>query len=438
MELDSLRDDIKRIYIRYLSAAIGSALISSIYSIVDMAMVGQSQGPDGTAALAVIAPLWNIIYASGLLMGIGGSVLFSVRRGRGNGGENEFFTASVIGSVILSLLEWMVLLFFSKPCLSFFGGNERLIELAEIYLYPIKFVFPLFLMNQMLAAFLRNDNDPELAAFAVLFGGVLNAVCDYLFVFPLGLGIFGAGLATGLGALVTFLIMCIHFALKRNTLRLKMPCNLLYDIAQVFRAGASTFVVDVSMGVMTVLFNRQIMKYLGPDALAVYGPIINISTIVTCSAYSIGESSQPIISANYGASCFDRINEALRLGIKTSFIFGSFFMLISELFPIGTLKIFFTPDEEMIKMSARAIRLYSLSYMLLPFNVYSSYYFQAIEKHSIAFAVSVMRGIVLSSMMIMLLPLIDAESVWLSMTFTELITSGFVIFEIRKSINNHQ
>ena len=85
MELDSLRDDIKRIYIRYLSAAIGSALISSIYSIVDMAMVGQSQGPDGTAALAVIAPLWNIIYASGLLMGIGGSVLFSVRRGRGNG-----------------------------------------------------------------------------------------------------------------------------------------------------------------------------------------------------------------------------------------------------------------------------------------------------------------------------------------------------------------
>ena len=288
MKLDLLRDDIKKIYARYLSAAIGSVLISSIYSIVDMAMVGQSQGPDGTAALAVIAPLWNIIYASGLLMGIGGSVLFSIRRGSGKGGENEFFTASVIGSIILSSIEWLILLFFSRKCLAFFGGNESLIELAEIYLYPIKFVFPLFLMNQMLAAFLRNDNDPELAAFAVLFGGVLNAVCDYLFVFPMNLGIFGAGLATGLGAFVTFIIMCAHFVLKKNTLRILMPQNLLHDIFLVIRSGASTFVVDVSMGVMTVLFNRQIMRYLGPDALSVYGPIINISTIVTCSAYSIG------------------------------------------------------------------------------------------------------------------------------------------------------
>ncbi len=111
-------------------------------------------------------------------------------------------------------------------------------------------------------------------------------------------------------------------------------------------------------------------------------------------------------------------------------------MLFSEIFPIGTLKIFFTPKAGMIEMSARAIRLYSLSYLLLPFNVYSSYYFQAIEKHSTAFAVSVMRGIVLSSIMIMILPLIYPESLWLAMTVTELITSVFVAIEIRKNIRS--
>ena len=126
----------------------------------------------------------------------------------------------------------------------------------------------------------------------------------------------------------------------------------------------------------------------------------------------------------------------MKLGIITSFIFGFLFMLFSEIFPIGTLKIFFTPKAGMIEMSARAIRLYSLSYLLLPFNVYSSYYFQAIEKHSTAFAVSVMRGIVLSSIMIMILPLIYPESLWLAMTVTELITSVFVAIEIRKNIRS--
>lgn len=115
--MDLLNGKIKPLYFKYLSAAFGSALISSIYGMVDMAMVGQYQGPDGTAALAVVAPVWNVIYSLGLLTGIGGSVIFSAWRGSstcGDGGENQYFTAAVIGSVLLAVLAWLGLLFFER------------------------------------------------------------------------------------------------------------------------------------------------------------------------------------------------------------------------------------------------------------------------------------------------------------------------------------
>ena len=113
--MDFLTGSVKGIYFRYLAAAFGSALITSIYSIVDMAMVGQYQGPDGSAALAVVLPIWNIIYSLGLLMGIGGSVLFSMIRGQSDGNvrrSNEYFTVSVIGSVILAAIVWALIAFF--------------------------------------------------------------------------------------------------------------------------------------------------------------------------------------------------------------------------------------------------------------------------------------------------------------------------------------
>ena len=218
--MDLLRGNIKTLYFKYLSAAFGSALISSIYGIVDMAMVGQYQGPDGTAALAVVAPVWNVIYSLGLLMGIGGSVIFSTKRGSGMSGDGEdeqYFTAA---------LAWIGLILFERPLLTFFGADETLLALAQRYMIPVKAVFPLFLFNQMLAAFLRNDGAPALATLGVLSGGIFNVFGDWFFVFPCDMGVYGAGLATALGSAVSFLVMLTHFASRKNTLRLVKPKRL--------------------------------------------------------------------------------------------------------------------------------------------------------------------------------------------------------------------
>ena len=132
--MDFLTSRIKPMYFKYLTAAFGSALISSIYGVVDMAMVGQYQGPSGTAALAVVAPIWNIIYSLGLLMGIGGSVLFSTLRGESEENRkksNEYFTAALIGVVILAVITWVAVIFFDRPLLRLFGAEETLLPLAQ-------------------------------------------------------------------------------------------------------------------------------------------------------------------------------------------------------------------------------------------------------------------------------------------------------------------
>ena len=301
--MDFLTSRIKPMYFKYLAAAFGSALISSIYGVVDMAMVGQYQGPDGTAALAVVSPVWNIIYSLGLLMGIGGSVM---------------------------------------------------------------------------------------------------------------------------GSVFSLIVMCSHFFTKWNTLQFVKPTQLLGKLKSISVTVFSTFFIDVAMGILTVFFNRQILKYLGTDALSVYGIIINLSTFVQCCAYSIGQASQPILSVNFGTGKGDRIKELLQYAVGTAFVFGIIWTGASLAFPNIFIRIFMTPTDTILKIAPSIIRSYGISFLLLPFNIFSTYYFQAIMKPTTSFVVSVARGAVISGILIMVLPVIaPANAIWFAMPVTELIVAVY-------------
>lgn len=434
--MNYLTEKIRPMYFKYLFAAFGSALITSIYGIVDMAMVGQYQGPDGTAAMAVIAPVWNIIYSLGLLMGIGGSVLFGTLRGQSEKNakrSNEYFTAAVIGSAILAVIIWIGIIFFDKELLIFFGAKEQLLPLARSYVLPVKFVVPSFLFTQLMSAFLRNDGNPGLATKAVLIGGIFNVFGDYFFVFALDMGIMGAGLATAAGSVLSLLIMLTHFCGKKNTLQLVRPTNLLSKLKSISVTGFATFFIDVAMGILTILFNRQILKYLGTDALSVYGIIINISTFVQCSAYSIGQASQPIISANFGANQGNRIREILKYALYTTAAFSIFWTAISLAVPNLYVHIFMSPSENILEIAPAIIRSYGISFLLLPLNIFSTYYFQALLKPSASFIVSVARGTIISGIFIYLLPVLAGEeSIWFAMPLTELIVAVYVVIKMGK------
>ena len=429
--MNVLTDRVKTVYFKYLASAFGSTLITSIYGIVDMAMVGQYQGPDGSAAMGVFAPIWNIIYSFALLAGIGGAVLFSNIRGRGEGNErksNEYFTASILFGVLLSAIATALVWLWNEPLLIFFGADEVLLPLAQSYLTAIKFTVPFFVLNQVLSSFICNDGNPALATASVLFGGIFNMFGDWFFVFALDMGIRGAGLATAIGAVLSFLLMLVHFFRRKNTLRIVKPTRLVRKLARIAVTGFPTCITDIAMGVMTVLFNRQIVRYLGTDALAVYAVVVNISTFVQCCAYSVGQASQPLISMNFGAGRYDRIRECLRYATYTAIGFGVFWTALSSVAPEVVVGVFMNPTQAVLEIAPAIIRTYSLSFLILPFNVFSTYYFQARMKRGTSFAISIARGCIVSGACILLLPtLLGADALWLSMPITETVILAGVI-----------
>ena len=335
--------------------------------------------------------------------------------------------------MILAAITWISIIFFDTGLLKLFGAEETLLPLAKSYLFPVKFVVPSFLFTQLMAAFLRNDGNPGLATKAVLFGGIFNVFGDYFFVFILDMGIMGAGLATAMGSVFSLLIMLTHFGSKRNTLRLEKPTRLFSKLKTISVTGFSTFFIDVAMGILTMLFNRQILKYLGTNALSVYGIIINISTFVQCCAYSIGQASQPIISTNFGAGKGRRISQILKYALGTAAVFGLIWTALAELVPNLFIRIFMTPTDEILAIAPGIIRSYCLSFLLLPLNIFSTYYFQALMKPRTSFLVSVARGAVISGFLIYLLPVVaGAKAIWFAMPITELIVAVIVIIKIKQ------
>ncbi len=432
--MNLVKDDIKKLYLRFLISSFGSALITSVYGIVDAMVVGQYYGPIGSSSLGVIAPIWNIIYSFGLLVGIGGSILFSVNKNKKEKIDgNIFFTSSIILGIIISLVLWVLLFAVEEPMLYFFGADEELIVLCKEYLLPVKISAPIFVFTQILSSFLRNDNNPKLATIAVVIGGIFNIFFDWFLVFYCNMGIMGAGIATCACAFVSILVMCIHFFTKRNTLKLTFKNNIFVHFKNIIINGFSTFIIDLAMGILNVFFNRQILRYFDYNALSIFAIIINIATFVQCCGYGIGQACQPLLSENFGAKNYKRVNKTLIYGIVSSFVVGLIWLVLCETIPEEFIKFFMVPTEEVLKIGPKIIRMYSVAFFILPFNVFSTYYFQSILKPYISLIISLARGFVLSGILLYVFGLINKDLIWISIQVTELIVFVFVIINIIKN-----
>lgn len=430
--MDLLTGKIKPMYFQYLCAASGSAMMASVFGLVDAMMVGRYHGPAGNATLAVFNPLWSIMFSLGLLAGIGGSVLFANARGRKDE-ENarEYFTASLIYGLLLSLLTTAGIGVFRDPLFRFFGADDELLALAKRYLAPLLFAIPSCVFSNILSAFLRNDGNPGLATRAVIIGGVFNVIGDWFLVFRMDMGISGAGLATAIGQIITTAVMLLHFVSKKNTLRLVSPLRALRRLGSITLTGFSSAVSDLALGIIGVLFNRQIMKYLDSDALAVYGIITQVAAFAQCLAYGTGQAAQPIISQNYGAGQYRRIRECLKYGLHTCLALGIFWTGAMLAAPELLVKLFMTPTPAVLAMAPGILRAYGSSFLLLPFNLFAAYYFQAMMKAGVALAASLARGVVVSGILILLLPAIaGADSLWYAMLLTELLVAAYSAYHM--------
>ena len=232
-----------------------------------------------------------------------------------NDKANAYFTLSLFLTSTIAVICWIGLTVFDDQLLRLFGADDILLPLAKAYLRPIQFVIPAYPFTQMLAAYLRNDNAPGFAAFATLCGGCFNIFGDLYFVFGLNMGIFGAGLATAIGVTLTIAVMVSHFFSRKNTLKPARVHGYIHKAKELVFNGCSVFVSEIAMGMIAMLFNRQIMNYFGSDALAVFGVIVQISGLVQCFTYAVGQAAQPIVSENYSVHNIERIRETRKYSL---------------------------------------------------------------------------------------------------------------------------
>lgn len=431
---DLLNNSVSKTFFRYLMPAIMANMVTSIYILADTIIIGKGIGTLAMAALNIVLPLFSIFFGIGLLFGVGGSVLMSIARGRGNFELGEcYFTLSVLLTAITCVLLTGSLWVCMKPIVRFLGATEATMPYIMNYAPYIILGLSAFAFSSLLQAFVRNDGAPKLAMIAVVSGGVLNVILDILFVFVFHWGMAGASIASVLGSICTICILILHFFSKTNGLKFSLHAFSKSHISKIFQNGFTSFLIETTTGIVTFVFNIKLLKYAGDNAISMYGVICNIAIIVMCLCNGISQAAQPILSTNYGAGKSNRITAVRKLGMKTALYICSVPAIIGLIVPNVLTRIFLNPNEEILAMSPTAIRIYFLGFFVTGVNMFAVGYFQSIEKPQLSLIICLARGCVLSILFVSILaPLFGIVGIWASVPMAECITLFIAIYFIKK------
>ena len=432
-QIDILRDPVRKVFINYLVPSVSATMVTSIYILADTMMIGRGIGAAGLAALNILLPMYSTFYGFGMMCGIGGSVLFGFSRGKCEEQEAQgYFTTALILTAILAVLSAVLCNVFFEPLLNFLGCTPAMREYAVPYGRILMTVSPTYIFSCFLQAFVRNDGAPRLAMTGVVSGGITNVVLDYAFIYILRWGMAGAALATVIGTGLTIAILCSHFFKKDNHLKLggRLSLRKAWD---VLMNGMPSFIMELSSGVIMLLFNLQLLKYVGDIGVVVYGIVSNVALVVTSLSNGIAQAAQPMISANYGAGNMDRVREERNLSLVVAMTAGVLFTASGFLIPVPIAELFLVPTEQIIAMAVPAIKLYFISFVISEWNIICGTYFQAIVKPKLSLMVTLLRGIALNSILVFVLPAIfGVNGIWMVVTVSEIVTAVIVGWFMRE------
>lgn len=433
--MDLLKDQIKKIYFKFLIPALGSAMVVSIYTLTDAIVIGQGIGSDAIAALSLTTPLLCILMSTGILFGVGGTVHMNICRGMGDKQKAlEYFTLSFIGIGAITLLLWLIYGLHMKALLTFMGASDVLYPYAADYMKWFNVFLPVAVFSNYIAIFVRNDHAPNLAMASVICGGIVNIILDIVLVFPLGLGMAGAALASTLGMCIQVAVAGSHFFSKKSTLRFIKPHHFLAGIRDILNSGISSFLNEFANGFIVYLFNIQILKYGGTDALSIYG-VISYCVILFNSLFTgVGQALSPIVSTNYGGKKIGRIKEACRYSYLTILLMGAIFSALGILLPTQVSSVFVSLTPSLESICNLALPMYFIAFLPMGFNVLTSYYLQGILRTKASFVISILRNVVLSGALILLLPqVMSANILWAVMPTVEWSCAFANLFVMKKA-----
>lgn len=422
--IDLINEPVKKTFKHYLIPAVLATMVTSIYILVDTIMIGNKIGADALAGLNIVFPPIMILFGTGNLLGIGGSVLMSVALGKNDyNASKKYFTTAVILGLIISIVYIFVLTAFFMPIMNFLGASDVTIDYIKGYMKPIIPGIPFFIFSSMIQAFLRNDNAPKTAMAGSLCGGILNIVLDYIFIYSLNMGMYGASLASVIGLIINVAVLSTHFISKDNSLKISIKSISPKVFIDVLRSGFPVFLTDITSSSLVFVFNIQLLKYYGVIGITIYSIISNTSLTVISLFNGISQAAQPITAMNYGAGKYNRIKEVFKLGIATSIFVGAAFTIAGFIVPEKIAGIFVELSDNDLINAQKAIMIYFSAFLFMGVNIFMQNYFQSVIKPLQSLIICMIRGIILSGIMLIIIPILVGNiGIWFAVPLAEVAT----------------
>lgn len=360
----------------------------SVYILADTYFISVAVGADGITALNLVLPIYNIIFAIGAMMGVGSAIRFVVERNKKSPDADGYFFHALVWAFIISLFFIFVGLFLPDKLIALLGGDAQIVATGKNYTRIFMCFAPFFMWNYICNAFVRNDGNPSIAMSATLFSSLFNIVFDYILMFPLGLSMEGAALATAFSPIIGIAICCIHFKSKKSTIRLKPVLPSFRRLLYCCQVGVSSFVGEISSGVITVVFNMLILGLAGNTGVAAYG-VVAILLVVCIYLYA------PVITAVFNGE----------------------------------------GNQVLASYAENGLRLYFIGFLFAGMNIVGTAILSSIESAKYAFFASISRGFVAIIIFAFVLSaLLGLNGVWLAFPAAEFVTMLITLYGLVKTI----
>lgn len=430
-----------REFLQYTVLSILGTLGVSCYILADTFFVSKGLGTSGLAALNLAIPVYNFIHGTGLMIGTGGATKFSVCKGQGNQDLiDKIYTNTIYLAVLFSTIFMLPGFFCSRQLAYVLGADIEVLEMTDTYLRWLLLFSPAFILNDVLLCFVRNDSNPQLAMFAMIFGSFSNVALDYIFIFPLHMGIFGAIFATGISPVISILMMLPHWGKNKNSFRfIKTKINLKivrWDLS----LGFPSLITQISSGIVMITFNGIILKLAGNTGIAAYGIIANISLVIVAIYTGVAQGEQPLVSRFYGEGNRTKMKTVLRYSNVTVLVLSSILYVSIYVFAQPITALFNSEyNAKLQEIAVTGLRLYFISTPFVGYNIVIATFFTSIERAVPAHILSVLRGFVLVIPTAFLLSFLwEMTGIWFTYPATEALAAllGFVIYfeEAKKNV----
>lgn len=426
-------------FARYVTLSILGQLGISCYIIADTFFISKGLGANGLTALNLAIPIYNFIFGCGLMLGVGGATKFSILKGMKHSKEtDEVYSNTLILTVVLSMFFVLIGVFGAEKLALLLGADEVTLEMTATYLRWILTFAPAFMLNEVLHCFVRNDEAPNLVMFATLAGSFANIVFDYIFIFPMNLGILGAVLATGTAPVFSILIMLPHWLKKRNTFHFIKTGILWKNVSQITSLGFPSLLAQLSGGIVMIVFNMLILKQEGNAGVAAYGVVANISIVVTALYTGLAQGMQPLLSTYYGKNNPLQIRKIMGYGQIAMILLSAGMYGVLFVFAPQVTAVFNSEGNEVLQRIAEVgLKLYFTSNIFLGFNTVAATFFTSVEKALPAHILSLLRGFILIIPLAFVMSAVwGMNGIWLCFSVTEALTAMvgiFIYFKVIKT-----